>query len=62
MSEDGWGWLNVQSVNDTGDVTQDGQTDVDEQVSSASTFKEHSQRRKEDGEDDLADIPKKKIC
>lgn len=49
--------MNVQSVNDTGDITQDGQTDVDEEISSASTFEEHSQRRQDDGEEDLADIP-----
>jgi hypothetical protein len=37
-------------------VTQDGQQDVDEEVGIASTLEEHTQRRQEDGEDDLEDV------
>lgn len=46
----------VQSVDDAGDVTQDGEQDVDEQVSTAAALEEHTQRWQEDGKDDLADI------
>jgi hypothetical protein len=54
----GWkGLNNIQSVNDTGNVTQDGQTDVDEEISAASSLEEDTQRGKENGEDDFADIP-----
>lgn len=49
-------------MDDTGNVTQNGQTDVDEEVSSAAAFEEHSKRREDDGEDDLADITKTKTC
>ena len=37
-------------------VTQDGQQDVDEEVGIASTLEEDTQRREEDGEDDLEDV------
>jgi len=43
-------------VNDSGNITQDGQEDVDEEVGIASTLKENTKRREEDGEDDLDDI------
>jgi len=46
----------VQGVNDTGNVTQDGQEDVNEEVGIASTLKENTKRREEDGEDDLDNI------
>ncbi|KAL3704384.1 hypothetical protein TMatcc_010075 [Talaromyces marneffei ATCC 18224] len=36
--------------------TQDGQTDVDEQVGTASALQEDTHWREDDGEDDLADI------
>ena len=38
------------------DVTQDGQQDVDEEVRIASTLEEYTERREEDGEDDLDDV------
>lgn len=38
------------------DVTQDGEQDVDEQVGTASALEEDTQRRQEDGKDDLADV------
>jgi hypothetical protein len=47
---------NLQSVDDTGNVTQDGQTDVDEQVSTASALQEDTHWREDDGEDNLADV------
>lgn len=43
-------------MDDTRDVTEDGQTDVDEQVGTASAFQEDADRGQEDGEDDFADI------
>jgi hypothetical protein len=43
-------------VDDTRDPTQDGQTDVDEKISTASSLKEDSQRREDEGEDELADV------
>jgi len=46
----------VQSVDDSGNVTKDGQQDVDEEICAATTLKEDTKRRKEDGENDLADI------
>jgi hypothetical protein len=39
-----------------GNVTQDGQQDVDEEISIAAALKEDTQRWQEDGEDDLADV------
>jgi hypothetical protein len=43
-------------VDDTRDPSQDGQTDVDQEVSTTSALQEDTQRRQNDGEDDLADI------
>ena len=43
-------------MDDTGNVTQDGQQDVDEEVGIAAALKEDTDRRQEDGKDDLADI------
>jgi hypothetical protein len=43
-------------VDDTGNVTQDGQTDVDEQVGTTSALQEDTHGREDDGEDDLADV------
>ena len=47
---------NLQSVDDTRDITQDGEKDVNEQVASTSTFEEDTQRWEDDGNDDFADI------
>lgn len=46
----------IQSVDDTGNVTQDGEQDVDEQVGAASALEEDTQRWQEDGKEDLADV------
>ena len=47
-------------VDDTRDPTQDRQTDVDEEISTASSLKEDSKRRKNEGEDELANITRSK--
>jgi hypothetical protein len=47
---------NVQRVDDAGNVTQNRQQDVDEEVGIASTLEEHTQRREDNGEDDLDDV------
>lgn len=46
----------VQCVDDTRNVTKDGQKDVDEEVCTAATLKEHTERGQKDGNDDLDDI------
>jgi hypothetical protein len=43
-------------VDDTGNVTQAGQDDVDEEISAAAALEEYTERREEDGEDDLDDV------
>jgi hypothetical protein len=43
-------------VDNTRNPTQDGQTDVDQEISTTSALQEDTQRRQDDGEDDLADI------
>jgi hypothetical protein len=43
-------------VDDTRNVTQDCQADVDEQVGTASALQEDTKRGQDDGKDDLADI------
>lgn len=50
-----WG-EDVQSVDDSGDVTEDGEEDVDEEVGAAAALEEDAEGREEDGEDDLADV------
>lgn len=47
---------NVHGVDDTRDPTQDGQQDVDEEVRTAAALEEDTQRRQDEGKDDLADI------
>ena len=46
----------LQSVDDTRDVAQDRQEDVDEEIGIATAFEEDTKRWENDGEDDLADI------
>ncbi len=43
-------------MNDTGNITQYSQEDVDEKVSVATTLEEDAERREDDGEDDFADV------
>lgn len=46
----------VQGVDDSGNVTEDREEDVDEQVGAAAALEEDADGGKEDGEDDLADV------
>jgi len=50
----------VQSVNDTGNVTKDGEEDVDQEIRAATTLEEDTERWEDDGKDDLADIASSK--
>lgn len=43
-------------MDDTGDVTENGQEDVDEKVGTTATLEEHTKRRKDDGDNDLDDV------
>jgi len=43
-------------MDDTGNVTEDGEKYVDEKVAAAAALKEDTQRREDDGDDDFADI------
>ena len=43
-------------MDDAGNVTQNGQQDVDEEIGIATSLKEDTERREDDGKDDLADI------
>lgn len=47
---------NVHGVDDTREVTQDGQNDVKQQCATATGFQEDTQWWKEDGGDELEDI------
>jgi len=47
---------NVQSVKDTRNVTEDGQENADEDLSTASSLEEDTERREDNGEDDLDDV------
>ena len=46
----------LQGVDDSGNVTQYGQEDVDEKVGIATALEEDTKGWEEDGEDDLADV------
>lgn len=46
----------IQSVDNTRDPTQNGQTDVDQQVGTTAALQEDTQRGQDDGKDDFADI------
>lgn len=43
-------------MNDTREVTQNRQKDVDQEVTTASALEEDSEGREDDGKDNLADI------
>lgn len=45
-------------MNDTWDVTEDSQQNVDEEVGAAATLKEDTEWWEDDGKNDLADIAK----
>jgi len=46
----------VQSMDDAGNVSEEGQQDVDEQVGTAATLKEDTKRWEDNGDDDFADV------
>jgi len=46
----------IKGVDNAGDVSKDGEQNVDEKVGTAATLKEDSERREDDGKDDLADV------
>jgi hypothetical protein len=43
-------------VDDTRNVTQDRKQDVDEEIGIATSLKEDTERREDDGKNDLADV------
>lgn len=43
-------------MDDTGHPAENRQTDVDEDISAASSLQEDTQRGQDEGEDDLADV------
>lgn len=46
----------VDCMDDTRNPTKNGQTDVDEEISTASCLKEHSKRGEDEGENKLANV------
>lgn len=46
----------VESMDDTRDVSKTSEGDVDEEVASTALLKHHSQRGEDDGKDELKDI------
>jgi len=46
----------VEGVDDAGNVTKDGQENVDQKITTAAALEEDTEGREEDGEDDLADV------
>ena len=55
------GTRDVQGVDDSGNITKDGQQDVDEEVSTTAALEEDTKRREDDGDDDLDDVAEKGI-
>jgi hypothetical protein len=50
---------NVQGVDDAGNVTKDGQQNVDEEIGAATTLEEDTKRRQNNGDDDLDNVTEK---
>lgn len=48
--------IHIQCVDDAGNVTKDGQEDVDEQIGATATLKEYTKRREDNGKNDLDDV------
>ena len=46
----------LQGMDDTRNITQYCQENVDEEIGIATALEENTKRREEDGEDDLADV------
>ena len=47
-------------MQNAGDITQDGQEDVDEQIGTAAALEKDAERRNKDGEDDFNDVARKR--
>ena len=47
---------NVESVDDTGNVTKDGQADVNAEVSTTATLQKDTHGREDDGKEDFANV------
>lgn len=43
----------IHSVDDTRNISQNGQTDVDQEIGTTAPLQQDSQRRQDDGKDDL---------
>ena len=54
--ESSLGTQNIQSMDDTRDVAENREQDVDEEIGIATSLKEDTKRREDDGKDDLADV------
>lgn len=52
---------NLQCVDNTQDETQDGEKDVDQEISTTSALEEDTERWEDDGKNDLEDIAAKKL-
>jgi hypothetical protein len=48
--------VNIQCVNDSGNITQDCQQDIDQEISTTSALEEDTKRWQDDGKNDLANI------
>ena len=48
-------------MDDAGNVTKDGQQNVDEEVSTAAALEEDTKRREDDGDDDLDDVAERGV-
>ena len=46
----------MSGLHDAGDVAQDGEEDVDQEIGSAAALEEDAERGQDDGDDDLADV------
>jgi predicted DNA binding CopG/RHH family protein len=55
------GGENVQSVNDTRNITQDCEEDVDQEICSATSLEENTNWWENDSKNDLADITVKRM-
>ncbi len=51
--------MNVQRVDDSRNVSQDGQQNVDEQVCTTSSLKKDTNRWQDDGEDDFDNVARR---
>lgn len=55
----GWGLVfqnDVEGVEDTGNITKDGQENVEAQITAASLFQKDTKRGEEDGKNDFANV------